>query len=77
MNAKLNGGCQVPIACFAELNKAGANGGELKLPLPLIPIMERGIQGSYTGSPGDMKELMELVRSGKVDPIHKEQNHYQ
>jgi len=47
----------------------GLYGGELKLPLPLIPIMERGIQGSYTGSPGDMKELMELVRSGKVDPI--------
>ena len=47
----------------------GLYGGELKLPLPLIPIMERGIQGSYTGSPGDMHELMELVRSGKVDPI--------
>ena len=47
----------------------GLYGGELKLPLPLIPIMERGVQGSYTGSPGDMHELMELVRSGKVDPI--------
>ncbi len=47
----------------------GLYGGELKLPLPLIPIMERGIQGSYTGSPGDMHELMELVRSGKIDPI--------
>ncbi len=47
----------------------GLYGGELKLPLPLIPIMERGIQGSYTGSPSDMHELMDLVRSGKVDPI--------
>ena len=47
----------------------GLYGGELKLPLPLIPIMERGVKGSYTGSPGDMHELMELVRSGKVDPI--------
>jgi len=47
----------------------GLYGGELKLPLPLIPIMERGIQGSYTGSPGDMHELMKLVRSGKIDPI--------
>ena len=26
----------------------GLYGGELKLPLPLIPIMERGVQGSYT-----------------------------
>ena len=47
----------------------GLYGGELKLPLPLIPIMESGVQGSYTGSPADMDELMELVRSGKVDPI--------
>ena len=47
----------------------GLYGGELKLTLPLIPIMERGVQGSYTGSPSDMHELMELVRSGKVDPI--------
>ena len=47
----------------------GLYGGELKLPLPLIPIMERGVQGSYTGSPSDMHEWMELVRSGKVHPI--------
>ena len=47
----------------------GLYGGELKLPLPLIPIMERGIQGSYVGSPGDMSELMKLVRENKIDPI--------
>ena len=47
----------------------GLYGGELKMPLPLIPIMERTIQGSYVGSPGDMEELMELVRANKIDPI--------
>ena len=47
----------------------GLYGGELKMPLPLIPIMERTIQGSYVGSPGDMQELMELVRANKIDPI--------
>ena len=47
----------------------GLHGGELKLPLPLIPIMERDIQGSYVGSPSDMSELMELVRNNKIDPI--------
>ena len=47
----------------------GLYGGELKIPLPLIPIMERQVQGSYTGSPADMDELMELIRLGKVDPI--------
>ena len=31
--------------------------------------MERGVPGSDSGSPGDMEALMELVRSGKVDPI--------
>lgn len=51
----------------------GLFGGELKLPLPLIPIMERKIIGSYVGSPQDMKELMELVNAGKVDPIPVEQ----
>ena len=47
----------------------GLHGGELKLPLPLIPIMERDIQGSYVGSPSDMSELMELVSNNKIDPI--------
>lgn len=41
MNARLNGGCQVPIACFAELDIAGANGGELRL---------RGLVGSADGT---------------------------
>ena len=26
-------------------------------------------RGSYVGSPGDMEELMELVRANKIDPI--------
>lgn len=47
----------------------GLHGGEFKFPLPLIPIMERDIQGSYVGSPGDMSELMALVRQNKIDPI--------
>lgn len=40
MNAKLNGGCQVPIACFAELNTSEAAVGELSL---------RGLVGSADG----------------------------
>ena len=40
MNAKLNGGCQVPIACFAELNTSEAAAGELSL---------RGLVGSADG----------------------------
>jgi len=41
MNSTLNGGCQVPIACFAELDIEGANAGELRL---------RGLVGSADGS---------------------------
>ncbi len=41
MNSTLNGGCQVPIACFAELDLADTNGGELTL---------RGLVGSADGS---------------------------
>lgn len=40
MNATLNGGCQVPIACFAELDANDAGGGELTL---------RGLVGSADG----------------------------
>jgi hydroxymethylbilane synthase len=41
MNSTLNGGYQVPIACFAELDIEGANAGELRL---------RGLVGSADGS---------------------------
>lgn len=47
----------------------GLFGGELKTPLPMIPIMERGIQGSYVGNLQNMGELMALVREGKIPPI--------
>jgi D-arabinose 1-dehydrogenase-like Zn-dependent alcohol dehydrogenase len=35
----------------------------------MMVLMERNIQGSYVGSLANMKELMALVRDGKVDPI--------
>ena len=47
----------------------GLYGGELKQPLPLVVLLERNIQGSYVGSLANMKELMALVRDGKIDPI--------
>ena len=47
----------------------GLFGGELKTPLPMIPIMERGIQGCYVGNLENMGELMAHVRAGKIPPI--------
>ena len=47
----------------------GLYGGALSLPIPFLPMNARIIQGSYVGTLQDMKELMELVRAGKIAPI--------
>jgi D-arabinose 1-dehydrogenase-like Zn-dependent alcohol dehydrogenase len=47
----------------------GLMGGELRMALPMIPLKNMGIQGSYTGRPDEMAELMALVREGKVKPL--------
>lgn len=47
----------------------GLYGGQITLPLPLIPQRALTIQGSYTGSLGEMEELLALVRQRKVPRI--------
>ncbi|MDH3231992.1 MAG: alcohol dehydrogenase [Alphaproteobacteria bacterium] len=47
----------------------GLMGGELRMALPMLPLKNMGIQGSYTGRPDEMAELMALVREGKVKPM--------
>ena len=47
----------------------GLYGGALELPIPLLPMNARIIQGSYVGSLADMEELMTMVRAGKIAPI--------
>ena len=44
----------------------GLYGGELNFPLPFIPMRALTIQGSYTGSLGELQELMTLARSGRI-----------
>ena len=41
----------------------------------MMVLMERNIQGSYVGSLSNMKELMSLVKDGKIDPIPVEKRH--
>jgi len=53
----------------------GLFGGELSHPLPMMVLMERNIQGSYVGSLSNLKELMQLVKEGKIDPIPVEKRH--
>jgi D-arabinose 1-dehydrogenase-like Zn-dependent alcohol dehydrogenase len=51
----------------------GLYGGELRYPLPFFPMRALTVQGSYTGSLGELQELMALARKGAVAgfPIHK------
>ena len=47
----------------------GLFGGGFSMPIPLFPMRAISIGGSYVGSLGETKEMMELVKAGKIDPI--------
>jgi D-arabinose 1-dehydrogenase-like Zn-dependent alcohol dehydrogenase len=47
----------------------GLFGGAMQMPLPMFPFRAISIGGSMVGSLEDTREMMELVRAGKVDPI--------
>jgi D-arabinose 1-dehydrogenase-like Zn-dependent alcohol dehydrogenase len=47
----------------------GLFGGAMSMPLPMFPFRTISIGGSMVGSLDETKEMMELVRAGKVDPI--------
>ncbi|MBV1908443.1 MAG: alcohol dehydrogenase [Kangiellaceae bacterium] len=47
----------------------GLFGGSLPLSVPMLPLKAITISGSFVGSTQDMKEMMELVHAGKINPI--------
>lgn len=47
----------------------GLYGGQISISLPTIPMRAVSILGSYVGSLDELKELMELVKTGTVKPI--------
>ncbi|MGI9387925.1 MAG: alcohol dehydrogenase [Methyloligellaceae bacterium] len=47
----------------------GLYGGALKIPMPILPLKALTVRGSYVGSCRDLRELIELVKAGKVKPI--------
>jgi D-arabinose 1-dehydrogenase-like Zn-dependent alcohol dehydrogenase len=47
----------------------GLFGGAMQMPLPMFPLRTISIGGSFVGSLDETKEMMDLVRAGKVDPI--------
>ncbi|MBS0241365.1 MAG: alcohol dehydrogenase catalytic domain-containing protein [Proteobacteria bacterium] len=44
----------------------GLFGGSAALPVPMIPLKNATVMGSYVGNLDDMRELMALAKSGKV-----------
>ncbi|MGE4252036.1 MAG: alcohol dehydrogenase [Parvibaculaceae bacterium] len=47
----------------------GLMGGKFTLPVPMFPLRELTLSGSYVGSLAEARELMALVRAGRVRPI--------
>ncbi len=57
------------LALGGTLVVVGLFGGSLALSLPLLPLKQLSIRGSYVGSLPEMAALMALVRSGQVPPL--------
>jgi propanol-preferring alcohol dehydrogenase len=56
-----------------KLVQVGLFGGELRLPLPLMAMRALTVQGSYVGTPGDLRALVGLAQSGVLPPLPIEQ----
>jgi D-arabinose 1-dehydrogenase-like Zn-dependent alcohol dehydrogenase len=51
------------------LVSVGLYGDALPLPMVMMPLMMYTIRGSYVGTLKEMREVIDLARSGKVPPI--------
>ena len=47
----------------------GLFGGAFQMPIPMFPLSAKSIGGSFVGNLDETKEMLDLVKSGKVDPI--------
>jgi D-arabinose 1-dehydrogenase-like Zn-dependent alcohol dehydrogenase len=52
-----------------EIIVVGLFGGKFSTPIPAFSGRPFSIVGSYTGSLGETREMMQLVRAGKISPI--------
>lgn len=57
------------LAKGGKLILVGVGGGELMLSLAGMIFRPRTIQGSATGNPQDLRDVVALARSGKLKPI--------
>lgn len=56
-----------------KLVQVGLFGGELRLPLPLMAIRALTVQGSYVGTPEDLRALVGLAQSGQLGALPVEE----
>ncbi|MBV8458431.1 MAG: zinc-binding dehydrogenase, partial [Acetobacteraceae bacterium] len=52
-----------------KLIQVGLFGGELTVPLPLMAIRAMTVQGSYVGTPQDLRDLVRLAQERSLSPI--------
>ena len=52
-----------------KLVQVGLFGGDLTLALPLMAIRALTVQGSYVGTPGELRELIALAQKGKLSAL--------
>ena len=57
------------LAAGGRLVVVGLFGGELRASLPLWPLRDLTVQGSYVGSLAEMRELMALAEAGRAPAI--------
>ncbi len=60
---------QSVVGKAAAVVVAGLMGGRFSLPVPMFPLRQLAIIGTFVASPGDARELLAMVRAGKVKPI--------
>ncbi len=57
------------LAKGGKLVQVGLFGGELMLPLPIMAIRALTVQGSYVGSPKELRELVQLAQEGTLQAL--------
>jgi alcohol dehydrogenase/propanol-preferring alcohol dehydrogenase len=57
-----------------KLVQVGLFGGEMSIPLPLMPIRALTVQGSYVGNVKELRSLIDIAKAGKIPgiPVAKE-----
>src|SRR5262245_1717624 len=46
----------------------GLLGGSFTLPVPMFPLRALTVMGSYVGSPAEAREMIDLVKAGRIAP---------